>query len=285
MPATIPNTLVVFASFFLGHGRRHAFQGVPEDFAANVQGVGLPITQTGWISFVKSIAYIAKNDTRNQLFHSTHFPQEFISQVRTNPGVSFITIDSEDNYFIKHNNGWNARLPPKQLNNIRELKPHIPNFDDARGNYHGQTPIFYFAGGFMAELNEETQNNAKHPLTKVMAEFDEGWCIEPGSTLCPYSDRYFFLNSRSQTTMSSRRDGPYPTLSQKLAELQQLTESPEDQTFLNQLRMVETQKQQADIASAMEGLRAQAQLPQMAIRGSRAANMLAGDYVEVRRYY
>jgi hypothetical protein len=41
---------------FLGHGRRHTFQGVPQHFATQVQGVDLPVTQTGWISYVPSIA-------------------------------------------------------------------------------------------------------------------------------------------------------------------------------------------------------------------------------------
>jgi hypothetical protein len=73
MPATIPNTLVAFGkcngvmilvtyrfvriganedSFFLGHGRRHTFRGVTDEFAAQVQGGDLPITQTEWISYV-----------------------------------------------------------------------------------------------------------------------------------------------------------------------------------------------------------------------------------------
>ncbi|KAJ7144273.1 hypothetical protein C8R44DRAFT_725230 [Mycena epipterygia] len=64
-------TLVVFGAneyfFFLGHGRRHAFRGVPGHFATHVQGVDLPITQTGWISFDSTgTKYIAKNDNRNQ---------------------------------------------------------------------------------------------------------------------------------------------------------------------------------------------------------------------------
>ncbi|KAF7378439.1 hypothetical protein MSAN_00270800 [Mycena sanguinolenta] len=194
MPATTPNTLVVFDehSFFLGHGSRHAFQNVPEHFAAQVQGVDLPITQTGCISFD-------------------------------------------------------------------------------------------LTGGFYVFLDEETENEIEHPLTKVMLEFDEGWCIEPGSTLCPYSDRYLFLKFKQPNDNVIQMRWSLPDfMAQKLAELQQLTQSPEDQAFLNQLRMIETQQQQANIASAMQGLRFQAE---MAMRGSRAANMLAEDYVEVRRYY
>ncbi|KAJ6628296.1 hypothetical protein B0H10DRAFT_1940493 [Mycena sp. CBHHK59/15] len=291
---TIPNTLIVFGadedSFFLGHGRRHTFQGVPDHFASQVQGVELPVTQTDWIAFDPTgTKYIANNDKRGQLCHSTDGSQDLMGHVKAN-GASFITLGSDDNYFIKHKNGWNARLPPKPLQNIAELKPQITNFDSGiRGVTlfgHGQTHIFMFAGGFVADLNEETEKDPEHPLTKILNEFDQGWCIEPGSTLCPYSDRYFFLKfkKRNDSVIQMRWCLPN-SMSEKLTELHQLAESPEDQTFLTQLRMADMQKYQTDAALAMQRMRLQTQMNDMLcqtmIRAGNSFKMATGDYVEV----
>ncbi|KAJ7912012.1 hypothetical protein B0H13DRAFT_2008274 [Mycena leptocephala] len=296
MPATIPNTLVAFGanedSFFLGHGRRHTFRGVTDEFAAQVQGVDLPITQTEWISFDPTgTKYIAKNDDRKQFCHSTDISQDLIGHLKTNGG-SFITLGSGDNYFIKHNKGWNARLPPKHLENIVQLKPVVNNFDSAlRGLLfgHEQSHIFLFTGGFVSDLNEETQNDAEHPLTKVLTEFDEDWCIEPGSTLCPYSDRYFFLKFKkpNDTVIQMRWSLPN-SMSEELAELKQLAESSEDQIFLTQLRMVDMQRQQTQAALAMQQLRMQSQLNDMVcnsiIQGGNSIKLATGGWVELPRY-
>ncbi|KAJ7274612.1 hypothetical protein C8J57DRAFT_1312259 [Mycena rebaudengoi] len=274
MQSTTPNILVVFGAnedvFFIGHGRRHTFQGVPERFAAQVQGVDLPITQTAWISFDPTgTKYIAKNDNREQFYHSTDISKDLIGRLKTN---GFITLGSSDNYFIKHKNGWHARLPPKILNNLQQLKPHVPNFDSVIAGLlfgHEQTHIFLF----------ETRNNPENPLMKVLAEFEEGWCILPGSTLCPYSDRYFFLKFKK----------PNDT---KHAELRQLAELPEDQMFLSELRMADMQRQQANNALAMERLRYQAQLSnqvsQALVESGEAIRRMAmtpGTYKEVWKYY
>ncbi|KAJ7876965.1 hypothetical protein B0H13DRAFT_2054557 [Mycena leptocephala] len=297
MPVTIPNTLVAFGanedSFFLGHGRRHTFRGVTDEFAAQVQGVYLPITQTEWISFDPTglQPYIAKNDDRKQFCHSTDISQDLIGHLKTNGG-SFITLGSGDNYFIKHNKGWNARLPPKHSENISQLKPLVNNFDSAvRGLLFGreQSHIFLFVGGFASDLNEETQNDAEHPLTKVLTEFDEGWCIEPGSTLCPYSDRYFFLKFKkpNDTVIQMRWSLPNSMI-EELAELKQLAESPEDQIFLTQLRMVDMQHQQTRAALAMQQLRMQSQLNDMVcasmVQAGNSMKLATGGWIEVPRY-
>ncbi|KAJ7821619.1 hypothetical protein B0H14DRAFT_3875861 [Mycena olivaceomarginata] len=57
---------------------------------------------------------------------ATTHPSDLIGRLKTN---GFVTLGSSDNYFIKHKNGWHARLPPKILNNLQQLKPHVPNFD------------------------------------------------------------------------------------------------------------------------------------------------------------
>ncbi|KAJ7274624.1 hypothetical protein C8J57DRAFT_1312325 [Mycena rebaudengoi] len=229
MQSTTPNILVVFGAnedvFFIGHGRRHTFQGVPERFAAQVQGVDLPITQTAWISFDPTgTKYIAKNDNREQFYHSTDISKDLIGRLKTN---GFITLGSS----------------------------------------------------FMADLNAETRDNPENPLMKVLAEFEEGWCILPGSTLCPYSDRYFFLKFKK----------PNDT---KHAELRQLAELPEDQMFLSELRMADMQRQQANNALAMERLRYQAQLSnqvsQALVESGEAIRRMAmtpGTYKEVWKYY
>ncbi|KAJ7638050.1 hypothetical protein B0H17DRAFT_1106375 [Mycena rosella] len=297
MPASIPNTLVVFGAdpeaFFLGHGRRHTFQGVSEGFSKQVQGVDLPITQAGWISFDPAgTKYIAKNDNREQFCHSTDISEELLNHLKTN-GATFVTLGPDDTYFIKHNKGWHARLPPKQLENVTALKPQVgPNFDSAiRGLLfgHDQSHIFLFAGGFISDLNEETQKDAEHPLTKVLTEFDEGWCIEPGSTLCPYSDRFFFLKFKQPKDTVIQMRWSLPNLmSEKLAELKQLAESPEDQMFLTQLRMTDMQLQQAKASLAMQNLNMQMQMNDMVcqtmINAGNSIKLATGDYVEVRRY-
>ncbi|KAJ7820297.1 hypothetical protein B0H14DRAFT_3735715 [Mycena olivaceomarginata] len=273
MPATTPNTLVVFGAnedaFFIGHGRRHTFQGVPERFAEQVQGVDLPITQMAWISFDPTgTKYIAKNDNREQFYHSTDISKDLIGRLKTN---GFVTLGSSDNYFIKHKNGWHARLPPKILNNLQQLKPHVPNFDSV-------------ITGPGITLNI---------LMKVLAEFDEGWCILPGSTLCPYSDRYFFLKFKKPNDTVIRMKWFLPdSMKQKHAELRQLAELPEDQMFLSELRMADMQRQQANNALAMERLRYQAQLSNQVSRtlvesgeAIRRMAMSPGTYKEVWKYY
>ncbi|KAJ6462815.1 hypothetical protein DFH09DRAFT_1347490 [Mycena vulgaris] len=298
MPATTPNTLIVFGAnedaFFIGHGRRHTFQGVPERFAAQVQGVDLPITQTAWISFDPTgTKYIAKNDNREQFYHSTDISKDLIGRLKT---TGFITLGSSDNYFIKHKNGWHARLPPKILNNLQQLKPHVPNFDSVITGLlfgHEQTHIFLFEGGFMADLNAETRNNPEHPLMKVLAEFNEGWCILPGSTLCSYSDRYFFLKFKKPNDTVIQMKWLLPdSMKQKHAELRQLAELPEDQMFLSELRMADMQRQQANNALAMERLKYQAQrsnqLSRTLVESGEAIRRMAlapGTYKEVLKYY
>ncbi|KAJ7123940.1 hypothetical protein C8R43DRAFT_958843 [Mycena crocata] len=311
---TIPNTLVVFGPneevYFLGHGRRYSFQGIPDEFATKVQGADLPVTQTGWIAYVlllvvygKTLSqstadsldptgtkYIGKNDDRKQFSYSG-ISEEIVEHIKANGGVTFIALGDDDYYFIKHSKGWNARLPPKHLQNVHDLKPRIDNFDSAiRGLLfgHNQTHIFLFVGGFLSDLNEETQKDAEHPLTQVLTEFDEGWCIEPGSTLCPYSDRYFFLRFKkpNDSVIQSRWCLP-EVMSQKLAELKELTASPEDDMFLTQLRLIDMQKQQAEAALAMQQMRMQTQMNDMfcqtMIQGGNGIKMATGGYVEVRR--
>ncbi|KAJ7452242.1 hypothetical protein FB451DRAFT_1374123 [Mycena latifolia] len=217
--------------------------------------------------------YIALNYNRNQFYYSSDISQDLIGHLNSN-GVSFATLASDGNYFIKHKNGWNARLPPKHSENLGELKRHVANFDGMiRGLLfgHGQTHIF-FAGGFTSELNEETENNAEHPLTKM---------------------RWFLPEA----------------MSQKLAELQQLTESPEDQMcadgfrrlrvsvrinvlspVLNELRMADRQRRQADNDArklqdlVLQQMRHMAQMSartsHILVESAHAIKMATGNYVE-----
>ncbi|KAJ7139299.1 hypothetical protein C8R44DRAFT_764193 [Mycena epipterygia] len=298
MPATIPNTLIIFGanpeSYFLGHGRRYSFDGVPEVFAKQVQGTNLPVTQTDWIYFdLAGEKFIGYNDFRKQFCHSPDISEDLLNHIRAS-GATFVTLGNDDTYFIKHNNGgWNARLPNTHLQKFNDLKPHVgANFDKAiRGILfgHEQSHIFLFSGGFVGYLNAETQQDPDHPLTKVLVEFGQGWCLEPGSTLCPYSDRYFFLKFKKpkETVIQMRWSLP-PLMSQKLAELKEQTESPEDQAFLAQLRVADMQKQQNENALAMQKLNIQRQMNdlncQALINAGNSIKMATGDYVEVRRW-
>ncbi|KAJ7843005.1 hypothetical protein B0H14DRAFT_3139757 [Mycena olivaceomarginata] len=112
----IPNTLVVFGanpdSFYLGHGRRHSFQNMPDAFAKQVQGVELPITQTSWISFNPTgTKFIARNEGPEAV-HVQHRCPDLITHIKDD-GVAFATLGIDDSYFVKHRQGgWHRAIIP-----------------------------------------------------------------------------------------------------------------------------------------------------------------------------
>ncbi|KAJ7596017.1 hypothetical protein C8J56DRAFT_1043116 [Mycena floridula] len=200
--------------------------------------------------------------------YSTEIPKDVIDHLQKS---AFITLGSDNCYFIKHNDGgWNAILPDKHLQNVTELKPHVENFDRA--------------------IRGETQDDPEHPLTKVLTEFDKGWCLEPGSTLCPYSDRYFFLKFKKPNDNVIRMRWSLPDLmSQKFAELKELAQSPEDQAFLAQEQMAEMKRQETNAALAIQRMNMQMNLNNMMnqtlINGGNSIKMASGGYVEMEMTY
>ncbi|KAJ7123939.1 hypothetical protein C8R43DRAFT_1111785, partial [Mycena crocata] len=250
MPATTPNTLVVFGkdteSFYVGHGRRHAFQGMPVSFTEETGESGaLSITETAWISFGPSgEKHIARNDVRKETRFSINISEAVVNHLKTK-GLERV---------------------PTHMNNLNILKKHVGDakFDSIIKGLlfgHDKSHIFLTVGGFIADVNEETKNDPDHPLTKVLLEFDEGWCLQPGSMLCPYSDRYFFLKFKkpNDSVIQSRWSLP-DLMAQKLSELKELANSPEDQQFFAQLRIIEMQRQQQETALTMQEINMQRSL-------------------------
>ncbi|KAJ6560608.1 hypothetical protein DFH09DRAFT_1279568 [Mycena vulgaris] len=212
----------------------------------------LPITQTGWISFdLAGGKYIGYNDVKKKFSHSRDISETLRNHLQTN-GATFITLGSDDAFFIKHiNGGWNAISPPNELKNLNNLRPHVgTNFDRA--------------------------------IRGVLVEFGQGWCLEPGSTLCPYSDRYFFLKFKKPKENVIQMRWSLPDLmSQQLAELKEQTESPEDQAFIAQLRLANTQQQQNQNALAMQRLNFQQQMNDLTCQTLKnTGNSILRDYVE-----
>ncbi|KAJ7887262.1 hypothetical protein B0H14DRAFT_3430752 [Mycena olivaceomarginata] len=296
----IPNTLVVFGadpdSFYLGHGRRHSFQNMPDAFAKQVQGVELPITQTSWISFNPTgTKFIARNEDQKRSTYSTDV-QDLITHIK-NDGVAFATLGIGDSYFVKHpQGGWHARLSPLYTENIKYLITHVGSdkFDHMiKGLLFGydKSHIFLTTNGFIAVLNEETKKDPEHPLTKDLTEFDkEGWCLEPGSTLCPYSDRYFFLRFKKPGNSLIQIRWELPDfMKQQLAVLKEQTKSPGDQQFLAELRRSEIQQIQMNNALAMQEMNIRRDMSNMwcqTVVNTGNAIMMAGspyEYREVRR--
>ncbi|KAJ7859178.1 hypothetical protein B0H14DRAFT_3446815 [Mycena olivaceomarginata] len=298
----IPNTLVVFGanpdSFYLGHGRRHSFQNMPDAFAKQVQGVELPITQTSWISFNPTgTKFIARNEDQKRSTYSTDV-QDLITHIK-NDGVAFATLGIDDSYFVKHpQGGWHARLSPLYTENIKYLITHVGSdkfdhmikgasccLDTTRATY-SSPPM-----ALSRFLNEETKKDPEHPLTKVLTEFDEeGWCLEPGSTLCPYSDRYFCLRFKKPGNSLIQIRWELPDfMKQQLAVLKEQTKSPGDQQFLAELRRSEIQQIQMNNALAMQEMNIRRDMSNMwcqTVVNAGNAIMMAGspyEYREVRR--
>ncbi|KAJ7325784.1 hypothetical protein DFH08DRAFT_968427 [Mycena albidolilacea] len=279
---------------------------MPDAFAKQVQGVELPITQTSWISFNSTgTKFLASNEDQKRSTYSTDV-QDLITHIK-NDGVAFATLGIDDSYFVKHpKGGWHARLSPLHTENLKYLITHVGSdkFDHMiKGPLFGydKSHIFLITNGFIAVLNEETKKRSRAPAhqvehitrkSQVLTEFDkEGWCLEPGSTLCPYSDRYFFLRFKKPGNSLIQIRWELPDfMKQQLAVLKEQTKSPEDQQFLAELRRSEIQQIQMNNALAMQEMNILRDMSNMwcqTVVNAGNAIMMAGspyEYREVRRY-
>ncbi|KAF7339157.1 hypothetical protein MVEN_01992800 [Mycena venus] len=92
-----------------------------------------------------------------------------------------------------------------------------------------------FKAGFTANLDDDEISLEEHPLRKVLEQYSEGWCIERASTLCFYDSRYFFIKfKRPNDNQIMMHWNLPPHMNEKLRELQELAQQPEEKITLKQ---------------------------------------------------
>ncbi|KAJ6576870.1 hypothetical protein DFH09DRAFT_1450411 [Mycena vulgaris] len=214
--AANPNTnmLIVLGSdpdsYLIGHGRGHFVQNMPESFTKHAK-TDLNIAMTLWIRYIRYLHFHFNGNIHSDI----HDHLSGKNGKASTEFISFPNTENPDHYFVKGKN--------------------IPNFDTGLTGIifgKGKTHIYLFRGGFMADLDDDDVASEDHPLYKVFMLYDEGWCIERGSTLCLYDSRFYFLKF-GQSGTKIHWNLP-PQMDVKLRELQAIAKQPEEQTALMQ---------------------------------------------------
>ncbi|KAF8205273.1 hypothetical protein K438DRAFT_1964355 [Mycena galopus ATCC 62051] len=225
-----PNTLVVLGpsteSYFIGHGRRHFVENMPQGFTNHAK-TDLNVSMTPWIRYncpysqypawlnIYSRGSTSKTldtwITYNAATTKVHFNGDIKQDIRDHLSaaefVSFPDDDTPGHYFVKgkNNGAWNAHLSPYFIQQLNSVK--------------SQT-------GFIADIDDDEITEADHPLCKVLMQYNSGWCIERGSTLCFYDSRYFFKRlGGSEIQMHWNLP---PDMHAKLLELREIAQRPEE---------------------------------------------------------
>ncbi|KAJ7018535.1 hypothetical protein C8F04DRAFT_1151407 [Mycena alexandri] len=225
-----PNTLIVLGSspdsYFIGHGRRHFVENMPEVVHQPHQ-TDLNISMTLWISVSKTLDTWISHNTATAKFHfSGDINQDIRDHLSGTNGkaraefVSFPDNEDSAHYFLKGKNdgAWSAVLQTYYIEKLTKMKAEILNFD--AGDYwddlwQGKKPIF--------------SHSREHPLYKVLAQYEEGWCIERGSTLCFYDSRYFYLKFKRPGHSEIKMHWNLPSnMCEKLSALREQAEQPEE---------------------------------------------------------
>ncbi|KAJ6609583.1 hypothetical protein B0H10DRAFT_2438462 [Mycena sp. CBHHK59/15] len=244
-----PNTVIVMGSsadsYFIGHGRRHFVENMSPVFT-NHANTELNISMTTWVSMSKSLETWVDFNVATDKFHfNLGIKQDIRNHLSGANGkfavdfVSFPDSDDPGHYFVngKAPGAWTAELPNYFIEKLTEMQRENPNFDTALEGMlfgKGKTHIYQFSGGFMADLDDEI--TVEHPVYKTLSEFSGGgWCIERGSTLCFYDSRFYYLKFKQPgaSTVQMRWNLPQ-NMSDKLAELKEVAQSPEEQMALIQ---------------------------------------------------
>ncbi|KAJ7044319.1 hypothetical protein C8F04DRAFT_1070162 [Mycena alexandri] len=209
-----PNTLIVLGSspdsYFIGHGRRHFVENMPESFTNHTK-TDLNISMTLWISVSKTLdTWISHNTATAKWIRAPN---------------SFPFPDNEDSahYFLKGKNdgAWSAVLQTYYIEKLTKMKAEILNFDAGiTGMIFGKGKNPYF---------HDEIDSREHPLYKVLAQYEEGWCIERGSTLCFYDSRYFYLKFKRPGHSEIKMHWNLPSnMCEKLSALREQAEQPEE---------------------------------------------------------
>ncbi|KAJ7342510.1 hypothetical protein DFH08DRAFT_874429 [Mycena albidolilacea] len=242
--AANPSTHIVLGSspesYFIGHGRRHFVENMPDSFTSHTKS-DLNIGMTTWISMSKTNTWTSYDVATAKFHFNGNINQtirDHISGVNGKVAADFISFpDSEDPafYFVKgkKEGAWTAFLPDYYIQKLTASKAEITNFDAGLTGMlfgKGKSFILMFKAGFVADLDDDEVSTEDHPLYKVLVQYGEGWCIERGSTLCFYDSRYFFLKFKrpGESGIKMHWNLP-PHMNEKYHELRNLAEQPEEQ--------------------------------------------------------
>ncbi|KAJ7858360.1 hypothetical protein B0H14DRAFT_3447280 [Mycena olivaceomarginata] len=246
-----PNTLIALGSspdsYFIGHGRRHFVENMPDSFTEHAKK-DLAISMTRWISVNKTMEWVSYNDATGNFHYNSAINQtvrDHISATNGKCAAEYISFpDNEDpaHYFVKGKGEgeWSGWLDDYFVAKLNKAKTEIPNFNTNLTGIlfgKGKTFITMFKDGFTADLDDEEipSDAEEHPLRKVLQQYSEGWCIDRASTLCFYDSRYFFIKFKRPSESQIMMHWNLPShMNEKLAELQELAKQPEEKITLTQ---------------------------------------------------
>ncbi|KAJ7500977.1 hypothetical protein B0H11DRAFT_1993232 [Mycena galericulata] len=280
-------------SYFLGCGRRHFVENMPESFTNHAK-TKLHIAMTTWISMSKTLdTWVDFNVATNE-FHFANIGQDIrdhLSGTNGKVAAEFVTFSDDPDpahFFLKGKQyaWWSAKLNDGLIQGIVGQQKSIQGFDASVTGVlfgKGQTFITMLSGGFVANLDSDARD-PDHALKKVLTEFSQGWCIERGSTLCFYDSTYFFLKFKQPggNTIQMRWNLP-PDIAAKLEELREIAQSPEEQQLLIQEDQASINLAQMRINNEMQGYSAMASIMNRGALNIAAA--ASGGAVVERRWY
>ncbi|KAF7334943.1 hypothetical protein MVEN_02244000 [Mycena venus] len=242
MAAGNPNTLIVLGnspnSYYVGYGRRHFVEGMSPSFTEHAR-TALNITMTQWVSMSSSLdTWVDYNVASDQF----HFNADISPNIRDHLSgangkcaagfVSFPDSGEPGQFFVsgKTQGAWNCVLPDHYIQNLTKLQREEPNFDTEITGVlfgKGKTNIMLFRSGFIADFDGDV-SSTDHPLYKILAEFSDGWCIDRGSSLCFYDNRFYFLKFKrpgGDGSIKMRWNLPR-TMTERLEELKVMAQDP-----------------------------------------------------------
>ncbi|KAJ6559446.1 hypothetical protein DFH09DRAFT_1161614 [Mycena vulgaris] len=238
-----PNTLVLLGassdSFYVACGRRHVAQNMPLSFT-NHANSALSVPATLWISMSQSMEHWVDFNVATEDYHfNANLQQDVHEQLAGTNGkmraefITFLDVAKSGAFFAKGPGAgeWRGTLPSRVIKTLSDLQRDAPAIaNDVTGVLFGKgdTSIYLTSTAFFTDLDGEAGAD-DHPLNKVCREFDEGWSIERGSTLCFYDSRYFFLKfKRSRSNTMELRWNLPPAAGATLAELRQIAHQPDE---------------------------------------------------------
>ncbi|KAJ6489934.1 hypothetical protein C8R45DRAFT_992162 [Mycena sanguinolenta] len=294
------NTLIAFGSspdsYFIGHGRRHFVENMPEGFMNHAK-TDLNIGMTLWISTNPALgSWITHNVATGKFHFNANINQDIRDHLSGVNGkaaanfVSFPNCSDPGHFFVKGKNtgAWNASLDNYFIQKLNVARGEVANFDTGLTSIlfgKGKTYILMFQAGFLADLDEDEVSSEEHPLYKVLAQYSDGWCIERGSSLCFYDSRFFYLKFKRPGQSEIKMHWNLPiNMNEKLLELRQLAEQPEEKAALMQEEQAWMQVSQMRMNSEMQMTNMMANAIRRGGLGILAA--ASGGNVEiVERYY
>ncbi|KAF7349960.1 hypothetical protein MVEN_01297100 [Mycena venus] len=246
-----PNTLIVLGSspdsYYIGHGRRHFVENMPDSFTEHAKK-DLTISMTRWISVNKNMDWVSYNDATENMHFNTGINQtvlDHLSGVNGKFGAEYVSFPGNEDpahYFVKGRgqSQWSGYLDDYFIAKLLKAQKEVPNFDaDLTGILFGKGKTFIIMSktGFTAHLDDDEipSSSEEHPLRKVLEQYSEGWCIDRASTLCFYDSKYFFIKFRGpgESQIMMHWNLP-PHMNEKLRELQELMQQPEEKLTLTQ---------------------------------------------------